>query len=351
MEMSWSHTPSSVWWALEASSSGVSLEGDQNSPTGADLPGSTRARSPTLRPRPHMPGKEVTNFYDYAGEGEEGEEDMEKWILQQPNRGAIRVYQPGSTYSEPVCCSTDTTADTIIARCLAKELVVHYGSGQNQWIRFDQKPFEIQNRFLRSLGYTDPQRIQLEGLSSDLGHLFRFVTGYEQGKRPEDMVQLACPLRVKETTGLSGWNKRFCVLCGARLFIFSTSRPKGKPALILDLTGGKMLEHKSKKSYYCVRVSASRREVLLSFDSRLEQSRWLERAAKVVSKHPLEANLSGKSLQRVPKYLFLNCYLVALNLSRNFMKVSQRGQTDREGIKFTTIMTRKKTAKPGFSDN
>jgi hypothetical protein len=42
---------------------------------------------------------------------------------------------------------------------------------------------------------------------------------------------------------------------------------------------------------------------------------------------------------------------VALNLSRNFMKVSQRGQTDREGIKFTTIMTRKKTAKPGFSDN
>ena len=36
------------------------------------------------------PCVQVTNFYDYAGEGEEGEEDMEKWILQQPNRGAIR---------------------------------------------------------------------------------------------------------------------------------------------------------------------------------------------------------------------------------------------------------------------
>ena len=59
MEMSWSHTPSSVWWALEASSSGVSLEGDQNSPPGADPHGSMRARSPTLRPRPQMPGKEV----------------------------------------------------------------------------------------------------------------------------------------------------------------------------------------------------------------------------------------------------------------------------------------------------
>ena len=42
---------------------------------------------------------------------------------------------------------------------------------------------------------------------------------------------------------------------------------------------------------------------------------------QVVSKHPLEANLSGNSLERVPKYLFLNYYLVALNLSRNYMKV------------------------------
>ena len=65
----------------------------------------------------------------------------------------------------------------LLFRCLAKELVVHYGSGRYQWIRFDEKPLEIQNRFLRSLGYTDPQRIQLEGLSQDLGHLFRFTTG------------------------------------------------------------------------------------------------------------------------------------------------------------------------------
>ena len=29
---------------------------------------------------------------------------------------SFRVYQPGSSYSEAVCCTTDTTADTIIAR-------------------------------------------------------------------------------------------------------------------------------------------------------------------------------------------------------------------------------------------
>ena len=197
--------------------------------------------------------------------------------------------------------------------------------------------------------------------------------GYESGKRPEEKVQLTCKLKVREMNALSVWSKRFCVLCGARLFVFPSSRPKGKPSLVLDLTGGKMVEYKHKKSYYCVKVSASRRDVLLSFDTRLEQSKWLERAAKVcnslclslslslspslppslslvfhnlplkyfyhrplqfytllhpilkvMSKHPLEANLSGYSLERVPKFFFLNYYLVAMNLSRNIMKARGR---------------------------
>ena len=40
---------------------------------------------------------------------------------------------------------------------------------------------------------------------------------------------------------------------------------------------------------------------------------------KVVTKHPLEANLSHCSLNRLPKYLFLNKNLAALNMSHNFM--------------------------------
>lgn len=62
-------------------------------------------------------------------------------------------------------------------RCLAKELYVHYGSGHQQSVRFDDHPLEIQNQFLRSLGYTDLHHIQLQGLSTELGPLFKFVTG------------------------------------------------------------------------------------------------------------------------------------------------------------------------------
>lgn len=101
--------------------------------------------------------------------------------------------------------------------------------------------------------------------------------------KPENNVQLAYALKVKEVNGLTVpvWNKRFCVLCGSRMFVFAHSQPRGKPNLVLDLQGGLIEEYKSKKHFYCVKITASRREVLLAFDTRLEQSRWLERAGKV----------------------------------------------------------------------
>lgn len=65
------------------------------------------------------------------------------------------------------------------------------------------------------------------------------------------------------------------------MFIFATSRPKGKPMLVLDLTGGNITAHRIKKHFYCLKITASKKEILLSFESRLVQSKWLERAAKV----------------------------------------------------------------------
>lgn len=65
------------------------------------------------------------------------------------------------------------------------------------------------------------------------------------------------------------------------MFIFPTSRPKGKPNMVLDLRGGRISEYRSKKYYYCVKISSSHHEVLLAFDTSLEQAKWLERATKV----------------------------------------------------------------------
>ena len=44
--------------------------------------------------------------------------------------------------------------------------------------------------------------------------------------------------------------------------------------------------------------------------------------SQVLSRHPLEANLAGFSLETLPKYYFLNYNLVAMNLAHNYMAVS-----------------------------
>lgn len=77
MDLSWSQTPNSVWWALEQSGSTASLLGD--SPA-----------SPTFSPNWKLGS--VNNFYDYADEHDlgESEEEIMEWVKEHSSRGVIR---------------------------------------------------------------------------------------------------------------------------------------------------------------------------------------------------------------------------------------------------------------------
>ena len=88
VELSWSQTPSSVWWALETgtAASNLSLDNILSPPTPNKLAvsGSRRAlqhqlTSPTL-------------FYNCLDETDFGErdEDLEQWVSEDPSRGIIR---------------------------------------------------------------------------------------------------------------------------------------------------------------------------------------------------------------------------------------------------------------------
>ncbi len=79
--MSWSQTPNSVWWALEASASAASLTG-----LGDTLP---------MRhglPRPGGTLGMGNNFYDYADDAEleEDEDRLAEWVREHENRGIVR---------------------------------------------------------------------------------------------------------------------------------------------------------------------------------------------------------------------------------------------------------------------
>lgn len=99
--------------------------------------------------------------------------------------------------------------------------------------------------------------------------------------KADDKFQLTCTVKYKEVGPFGFWSKRFCVLCGPKLYVFSSSKPKGKPSTILDLARGVITQQVDKKHLFCVQVATTKKIVLLSFTTRLDQSVWLKKAEKV----------------------------------------------------------------------
>lgn len=153
--MAWTPTLNSTWWA---SSSNPNLDGSKS--------------------RPRRKKDVSINFYEYADAAQESsEEGLSTWMGQNPRRGVIRVYQPGSSYSDVVQCTTETEGDEVMGRCLASELYIHYGTSLIRQVHVWDKPLQMQNEFLKSLGFSNMRRIQKEGMKKDLAPLFKFVAG------------------------------------------------------------------------------------------------------------------------------------------------------------------------------
>lgn len=84
MEMSWSQTPSKVWWALETGPSSTSLTlDDLRSPA---PPSPARSFGDSLRL------DKSTIFYNYVDEpdNEENEDYLKEWLKDYRTRGVIR---------------------------------------------------------------------------------------------------------------------------------------------------------------------------------------------------------------------------------------------------------------------
>ena len=120
----------------------------------------------------------ANSFYQFVEEyqPDDANEDLLDWLKRDNLNGVVQVYTPGSTYCDLVKSTISTTAETVMAKCLAKELYVQYG-GRVRKLDVEDHPLHIQNEFLRSIGYEDHRRIQLEGISPELGCLFKFVAG------------------------------------------------------------------------------------------------------------------------------------------------------------------------------
>ena len=128
-----------------------------------------------------MRGHEVTqesSFYQFVDEYAQDDtgEDLLEWLEGSLVNGVVQVYTPGSTYCDLVKCTVNTLAETVMAKCLSRELYVQYG-GRVRKLDTEDRPLHIQNEFLRSIGFEEHWRVQMEGISPELGPLFKFVTG------------------------------------------------------------------------------------------------------------------------------------------------------------------------------
>lgn len=167
----WNNVPGSLKWGNPSGSLDSELQAHSTSL-------SLRRRGPA-KSQLHSSKKVPLNYYDNAGEvSTDGDEiDILAWVSEEEDRGVLRVYQPGSTFSELVKCTLKTDTELIVSVCIAEELRVHYGNNSSQILDFDASPLEEQNRFLRAIGHRDPARIQWEGIQRDLGYMFKFVAG------------------------------------------------------------------------------------------------------------------------------------------------------------------------------
>ena len=167
----WSKTPGAIHWGTAIA---ASLTTTSNTDILRDTLSSPAKKSTTMT-RSSSP-KASLNFYDYAEEILT-EEMVLNWLKEGSSHGVLRVYQPGSFYSELVKCTLETDAEMVMSKCVANELCIHHSGKLRESLSLDCYPLEIQNSFLRALGHSSPEKIQLEGMKDDLHYMFKLTAG------------------------------------------------------------------------------------------------------------------------------------------------------------------------------
>lgn len=167
----WSKTPGAIHWGTAIA---ASLTTTSNTDILRDTLSSPAKKSTTLT-RSSSP-KGSLNFYDYAEEIV-SEEMVLNWLKKDSSHGVLRVYQPGSAYSELVKCALETDAEMVMSKCVANELCIHYSGRLTESLSLDCYPLEIQNGFLQAIGHSSPEKIQLEGMKEDLHYMFKLTAG------------------------------------------------------------------------------------------------------------------------------------------------------------------------------
>ncbi|XP_028977431.2 PH domain leucine-rich repeat-containing protein phosphatase 1 isoform X2 [Esox lucius] len=187
----------------------------------------------------------------------------------------------------------------------------------------DERPLQIQNEYLSSLGYGDLWRVQEEGMEPEIGCLIRFYAGKPRCVGGAERVQLSGVFNVRKgklALPVNRWSRRHVTLSGTCLIVSSVKHAETGKMHILPLIGGKVEE--VRRHSHCLAFSSSGSQsqtYYISYDSYTEHLRWHRHAAKIVSQRVSSVDLSCCSLEVLPSQLFYSQDLTHLNLKHNYL--------------------------------
>ncbi|KAK2835007.1 hypothetical protein Q5P01_015491 [Channa striata] len=310
---------------FESSSDEVDLT---SSPTHSnDSSGADRQGDPAVAPDPFIASSQVTKP-DEDTESVAGETIDAPSLVQPPSKCS------SSSQARPLTTQASTQPDLETPRgsrtwpdpvntSPTPALFVQLHGGAVRRLGGEEKPLQILNEYLISLGFEDAWRVQEEGLNPETGCLIRFYFGKPRSVGGSERVQLSGVYNVRKgklALPVNRWTKRQVTLSGTCLIVSSVKHAHTGKMHILPLIGGKVEE--VRRHSHCLALSSAgpqSQSYFISYDSYTEYLRWHRTASKIASQRVNSVDVSCCSLEELPTQLFYSQDLTHLNLKNNFM--------------------------------
>uniref|UniRef100_A0AC35GDY6 PPM-type phosphatase domain-containing protein n=1 Tax=Panagrolaimus sp. PS1159 TaxID=55785 RepID=A0AC35GDY6_9BILA len=250
------------------------------------------------------------------------DQQKRQWLSKRSENGFVRFYRPSGQQHVTVPLTTQMTALQVCEAFDLDPLYLSIGNQQIKQLSNDNRPLQMQNEILMTLGYSSIQECLSIGGSEHLSHIFCFFTG-----RPLTSVQhgisnilLVANCLVGRGRILQRWSKKRCILYNDTIRIENesgSSRIEGDEDSILLLNKYRV-ELADSNHGRCLRLSSSVQKICFVFEDSSDLQLWSAHATQC-SIAP-NCDLSDRQLLFLPDKLFYvgsQRMITNLNLRRN----------------------------------
>uniref|UniRef100_A0A7E4VMT8 PPM-type phosphatase domain-containing protein n=1 Tax=Panagrellus redivivus TaxID=6233 RepID=A0A7E4VMT8_PANRE len=256
-----------------------------------------------------------------------------QWLASRTDNGLIRLHRPSGIKHLIIPVTTQTTAQEICQQHNLDPLFLRIGHQRIKQLTRDNRPLQMQNEILMTLGYSTIQECINIGSSGHLTHIFCFFTGRPLGNVYNNIsnVLLVAHCYVGRGRLLQKWAKKRCILYNDTIRIENESVAangiEGDEDNILQLNKFK-IELADSNHGRCLKMTSSSQKICFVFEDPSDLQQWSTHATQC-SIVP-NCDLSDRQLIFLPDKLFYvgsQRMITSLNLRRNSLLIKPSNTT------------------------